>query len=319
MSQRPPDSSKPRSGWVWKRRFHSQNLFWSEIKRVQVAFSRRMTTFVPGKNLGLPTGFSVSKLHGVWPRFTPDRDMSVIESRAPLTEVNRKSAAAVALAFALAGCGATPNPQVGSASAQLNGELGQENFRTNIDGEYRLRASDKITIIVLREPELSLEEVMIAADGTVSLPLTGSVLAARQTTGELQTKLQEELHAAGIKRPMVSVNVVSYGSHVVTVEGGVQEPGVYAFQPGARLSSAIALANGPNRVSKLSEVVVFRPSGNEMTVALFDYQAVRQGEMADPIIEPGDRVVVGISGLSQFWQDLIRALPAFGLFTNINR
>lgn len=244
--------------------------------------------------------------------------MSFVESRTTQWQFSSRSAA-VLLAFALAGCGATPSPEVGSASAQLESELGQENFRTSLDGEYRLRASDKIAIIVLREPELSFDEVMIAADGTVSLPMTGSILAAHKTTEELQVKLQEELRAAGLKRPMVSVNMVSYGSHVVTVEGGVQEPGVYPFQPGARLSSAIALANGPNRVSKLSEVVVFRPSGNEMTVALFDYQAVRQGEMADPIIEPGDRVVVGISGLSQFWQDLIRALPAFGLFTNINR
>ena len=278
-----------------------------------------MVPFIPEEDIFLPTAFSASKLHGVWPRFTSEKDMSQIESRTKHSKVSRNFAAALAFALALAGCGATPSPQVGSASAQLSDDLGQESFRASIDGKYRLRASDKIAIIVLREPELSFEEVMIAADGTVSLPLTGSILAARQTTDELQTKLQEQLRAAGLKQPMVSVNVVSYGSHVVTVEGGVQEPGVYPFQPGARLSSAIALANGPSRVSKLSEVVVFRPSGNDMTVALFDYQAVRQGEMADPIIEPGDRVVVGISGLSQFWQDLIRALPAFGLFTNINR
>ena len=38
----------------------------------------------------------------------------------------------------------------------------------------------------------------------------------------------------------------------------------------------------------------------------------------DPILEPGDRVVVGTSALSQFWQDLIKTLPAFALFTNVN-
>ena len=53
-------------------------------------------------------------------------------------------------------------------------------------------------------------------------------------------------------------------------------------------------------------------------VAKFDYRAVSQGTMIDPVLEPGDRVVVGTSGLSQFWQDLLRALPAFGLFTNVN-
>lgn len=226
---------------------------------------------------------------------------------------------AMVLVFGLTACGATSPPQVGYATTEFNEEFGQAGYRTNVEGEYILRPSDRIAISVLREPELSFANVMIAADGTVSLPLTGSLHAADQTSRQFETALQDRLRAAGLKRPMVSVNVVSYGSHVVTVEGGVEEPGVYTFQPGARLSSAIALANGPNRVSKLSEVVVFRPTADGMTVALFDYQAVRQGNMADPVIEPGDRIVVGISALSQFWQDLLRALPAFGLFTNINR
>lgn len=223
------------------------------------------------------------------------------------------------LAVLLAACGATPNPRVGLAQAEPSAELGQDSFDTALNPSYRLRPSDKLAINVLREPDLSFAEIVIAADGTVSLPLAGTVKAADLTIAELTALIGTSLQSAGLKRPMVSVNIVEYSSHFVTVEGGVQEPGVYSFLPGARLSSAIALANGPNRVAKLKEVVVFRPTSDGMTVALFDYQAVRQGAMIDPVIEPGDRVVVGISGLSQFWQDLIRALPAFGLFTNIQR
>jgi polysaccharide export outer membrane protein len=36
--------------------------------------------------------------------------------------------------------------------------------------------------------------------------------------------------------------------------------------------------------------------------------------MLDPVLEPGDRVVMGTDGLSVFWEDLLKALPAFGVF-----
>ncbi len=36
--------------------------------------------------------------------------------------------------------------------------------------------------------------------------------------------------------------------------------------------------------------------------------------MLDPVLEPGDRVVMGTDGLSVFWEDFLKALPAFGIF-----
>jgi len=41
---------------------------------------------------------------------------------------------------------------------------------------------------------------------------------------------------------------------------------------------------------------------------------VQQGTMHDPVLQPGDRVVMGTNGLSVFWEDLLKALPAFGVF-----
>jgi hypothetical protein len=49
-------------------------------------------------------------------------------------------------------------------------------------------------------------------------------------------------------------------------------------------------------------------------IAKFDYGQVRQGTMLDPVLQPGDRVVMGTDGLSVFWEDLLKALPAFGVF-----
>lgn len=232
--------------------------------------------------------------------------------------MNFRSALLITIAaIAVSACGATPGARIGPVSGTPVASMGQADYSTELAADYRLRPSDAVAVRVFREPDLSLDKVTIGADGTISIPLAGNIHADGLTTAELERKIVGALREAGLRRPVASVNIVEYASHLVTVEGGVEQPGVYPFQPGARLSSALALARGPSRVSKLGDVVVFRRIDGKISVAKFDYQAVRRGTMIDPLIEPGDRIVVGISGLSQFWQDFIRALPAFGLFTNI--
>lgn len=220
------------------------------------------------------------------------------------------------LSAALCACGATPPPAVGPVATTTIESLGQGGYKSAPEASYILRPTDVISVNVFREPDFSVEQLPISADGTVSLPLIGTVMAEGLTIDRLTRQVTQRLDDAGLKRPSVSINVLDHASHLVTVEGGVEKPGVYPFTPGARLSSAIALASGPNRVAKLQEVAVFRETDEGIMVAKFDYAAVSQGTMIDPVLKPGDRVVVGRSGLSQFWQDFLRALPAFGIFAN---
>lgn len=226
--------------------------------------------------------------------------------------------AALAIA-SLSACASAPPVEVGAVASEPVSALGQDDYSANLDPAYVLRPSDVISITVFREPDFSVERLPIGSDGTVALPLVGTVIAAGKGAEDLSRELTWRLDEAGLKHPSVTVNVLDHASHLVTVEGGVEEPGVYPFQPGARLSSALALANGPNRVAKLREVAIFRETPDGLAVAKFDYVEVRRGAMLDPVIQPGDRVVVGISGLSQFWQDFLRAMPAFGIFANAAR
>lgn len=227
-----------------------------------------------------------------------------------------KLGAAVWLSAAglLAGCSSTPEPVIGMAASQPVAELGQGSYTVARPTTYNLRPADQLSVIVFREPELSLGSVRVGVEGNISLPMIGSIPAAGMTAKQLEQDVTRRLAAAGLKNPMVSVNVAEYASHLVTVEGAVDKPGVYAFQPGARLSAAIALASGPKRVSKESQLAVFRETPEGVMVAKFDYAQIRQGTMLDPVLEPGDRVVMGTDGLSQFWEDLLKALPAFGIF-----
>lgn len=221
---------------------------------------------------------------------------------------------AIFAAISLAGCASTPEPVIGASVTQPDVELGQAGYSHSRPASYLLRPSDQITVSVFREPDLSLERVKIGVEGNVSLPMIGSIPAAGMTAKQLEGDLTRRLAAVGLKVPMVSVNIAEYASHLVTVEGAVTRSGVYNFQPGARLSSAIALASGPTRVAKAEQVAIFRESPEGILVAKFDYSQIRQGTMLDPVLEPGDRVVVGTDGLSVFWEDLLKAIPAFGVF-----
>lgn len=226
-------------------------------------------------------------------------------------------AAALVAAFGVTGCASTPAPVIGAAVSQPRTDLGQSLYSQARPSTYALRASDQISINVFREPDLSLTEVMLGVDGSVSMPLLGTIPAAGLTTRELEQDIAQRLLAAGLRSPMVSVNIANYASHLVTVEGSVEDPGVYTFQPGSRLSSAIAMGGGPTRTANTQQVAVFRESPDGVMIALFDYGQMRQGTMLDPVLAPGDRVVIGTDGLSVFYQDVLKTLPALGVFATV--
>ncbi|MEE4200892.1 polysaccharide biosynthesis/export family protein [Erythrobacter sp.] len=217
-------------------------------------------------------------------------------------------------AMVATGCASSPEPIIGPAVITPRADLGQQEFAAIAANTYALRPSDQISVNVFREPELSIENVRLGVDGTVSLPMLGAIPAAGITTAQLEQDISRRLLAAGLRTPMVAVNIANYASHLVTVEGAVTEPGVFAFQPGARLSSAVAMAKGPTEIAKEEQVAVFRESPEGVLVAKFDYRQVRQGTMLDPILQPGDRVVMGTDGLSVFYKNALQALPAFGTF-----
>lgn len=214
----------------------------------------------------------------------------------------------------LTACASTPDPVIGPSAIAPDVALGQGIYTHKHPQTYLLRPTDEISIVVFREPDFTLTSVRVGVEGNVSIPMLGSIPAAGMTAKQFEEDVTRRLTEVGLRSPTVSVNIVDYTSHLVTVEGAVELPGVYTFQPGARLSSAIALARGPRNTAKRDQVAVFRQSAEGIMVARFDYSAISQGTMLDPVLQPGDRVVMGTDGLSVFWRDLLGAAPAFGAF-----
>lgn len=231
--------------------------------------------------------------------------------------VARAALASVSFGLLLAGCTVQEPISPGLVQPAPIVALGQDEYAAELRDGYVIRPSDRLSVTVFREAELSLPDVLVSAEGRISVPLVGSLNVTGMTVEQVEQLLEARYDERYLRSPDVAVNVIEYASHTVTVEGSVERQGLYNFRPGTRLSGGIALASGTSRTADVREVAIFRRTEGGMLIAKFDYAQVRSGAMIDPVLHPGDRIVVGTDNLSQTWQDLLRALPAFGLFTQL--
>jgi polysaccharide export outer membrane protein len=223
---------------------------------------------------------------------------------------NSSHPVALAALVLLAGCqSVSPQVQRGPAAAAAIGVAtpGQA------VGEYRIGIADQLNVQVLYEPDISNGALKVENDGSFQFPFLGRVTAAGLTTQELSAKLRQGL-TRYYKDPRVVVTVANAAREVITVEGDVEAPGVYPVAGSTSLLQTIALAKGPRRTAKLTEVLVFRNVQGQRMGAVFDLQRIRYGYEPDPLILGGDTIVVGYNALKGAYRDFLTAAPLSGTF-----
>lgn len=178
---------------------------------------------------------------------------------------------------------------------------------------YRLGPTDVITVSVFAAPELD-REAPIDAAGNFSMPLTGTIAAAGKTPQQLERAIEDELRGKYLRDPHVTVNVKEARAHVVTVDGEVTEPGVYAVVGGMTLQQAIARAKGPSDIADIKRVIVFRTAGGQRMAAMFNLLDIRSGRYADPQVYGNDIIIVGEHATRRFLRDYAMAIPVLGRF-----
>lgn len=252
-------------------------------------------------------------------RFGPDAGKGMGKLFTLKRKLLRAGVFALPFAFSvcLTGCGGTPQIQTGMITpvAPVGATAGAFRSPSLADETYALRAKDVLSVAVLGEPELSLGRIRVGEDGSFMMPIIGPVQASGRTVDEVTNDIRSRLASNYLRNPFVTVNVLELNSHFVTVEGAVDRPGVFPYQPGTTLLGAIAMGLGPTPVARLNQVVIFRQVDGQPSAARFDLNAVRSGAMIDPLLEPEDRITIGASGASQAFRDLLTALPAFAIFT----
>jgi polysaccharide biosynthesis/export protein len=182
---------------------------------------------------------------------------------------------------------------------------------------YRIGPGDELAVSVFGAQELDKTATVDAAGG-FSLPLAGTFAAAGKTPEQLAEDIQAKLKGAYLKNPRVAVNVTKAANgQTVTVDGEVQQPGIYPVLSRMTLQQVIAIAHGASDTANIRNVIVFRTVGGQKMAAMFDLKDIRSGRSADPQVFGNDIVVVGESAVQKFLRNYSLAVTSLGRFIPI--
>ncbi len=111
--------------------------------------------------------------------------------------------------------------------------------------EYRIGLRDVIGVNVFAGGEEQIsEDVTVAADGMITLPLLGAVSADGLTLNELKKNSVEPLALKYFVAPQVTVAVKEYHSLSYYISGSVAKPGLYELDKKPTMLELIAKAGG---------------------------------------------------------------------------
>jgi polysaccharide export outer membrane protein len=171
----------------------------------------------------------------------------------------------------LAGCAAGKTDLPLSTASQL----GRDQV-SPVDATYKLGVGDQISLTVYGEADLT-HNYAINPNGTIEVPLIGSVKASGLTIDQLTSQIRTRLSDGYLREPNVTGTIVTYRPFYIL--GEVNKPGQYAYQSGMTLSSAVALAGGYTYRAQRGFVFI-RPEtgGGETRVEAAPELAVRPGD-----------------------------------------
>lgn len=224
------------------------------------------------------------------------------------------SLAVAVVSFALASCGGWAPVDSSSTAVSVVHSLPAPDVTTDAAdfSNYRIGPSDDLSIDVFGAPDLKREGQVDGA-GNFLLPLVGNINIGGKTPEEASQAIASQLRGKYLKDPQVTITIVKANPRTVTVDGAVQQPGLYPVTGHMTLQQAIAAARGAGNIANLDNVVIFRTVNKQRMAALFSLKQIRSGHMTDPEIYGNDVVVVGESAMRRFLQDFT-IFPRLGSF-----
>ncbi len=145
---------------------------------------------------------------------------------------------------------------------------------------YHLAPDDQISITVFGEPDLSLEKVRIATNGTISVPLIGQIKVTGLTALEVEKRVSALLADGYLKKPGVTVSIAEYRLFYIT--GEVRNPGGYGFRDGLTVHKAVTLAGGFSERADKGKITITHEGSTDV---------VKRARLTDRIY-PGDVIIV---------------------------
>lgn len=185
---------------------------------------------------------------------------------------------------------------------------------THVDARpYMIGPFDKLSVDVFGVDNLSRQSIQVDSSGRLAYPLIGEVNVLGKTPIEVARLIADGLRGRYLRDPQVTVNLVEAVSQIVTVDGQVNQPGLYPVIGKMTLLRAIATAKGVSEFAKLTDVIVFRTVNGQRMAGAYNLKAIRRGTYDDPEVFAGDVIVVGDSPSRRLFHDILQAAPLLSL------
>lgn len=120
---------------------------------------------------------------------------------------------------------------------------------------YRLAAGDVVSIRVYGEDDLTRDRIRLTDFGTLTLPF-GYLDPRGMTLAELQQTIADGLRGRFLVNPRVSVTIDEYRPFFI--QGQVERPGGYPYQPRLNVRKALSLAGGAKERAALNKIFIVR-------------------------------------------------------------
>ena len=163
-----------------------------------------------------------------------------------------------------------------------------------VDGSYRLTRQDVVKVTVYKQDDLTTS-ARIGDDGTIQMPLIGSVEIAGKTVREASGLIEALLKKDYLVHPQVALSIEAFVKKRFTVLGQVKAPGNYEVAAGENLDviQAIGLAGGYTRSANQGKIVVKRVADGAERIFRLNGKEMAHGDGAKAFrIMPGDTITV---------------------------
>ena len=129
-------------------------------------------------------------------------------------------------------------------------------------GEYIVGPQDRLAITVYDEPTLS-KTVTVDSDGSFDFPLIGRVTAGGMSVRQIATELRKRLGPPNgfLVNPQLNIEVETYRSQVVYVNGQVRIPGAVPLKGAMTIMDVLAQAGSPTAEAGSYVEVYRKPAG----------------------------------------------------------
>jgi polysaccharide biosynthesis/export protein len=188
---------------------------------------------------------------------------------------------------------------------------GSSNGSSSVRSEvYTLGAGDRVQMDIFNVPEYSGPngQHQVSADGSLSLPLIGSVSVYGMTLEQAANSVKEK-YGKYLKRPWITLKLLAPRPLQIAIAGEINRPGAYtissAASPGGTteqigtqmptISRALRMAGGITQSADVRQIKIRRPQRNapEQIISVDLWELLQNGDLrADMTLRDGDTIFI---------------------------